>query len=200
MAIDLEHCNQGKKIDWIVRPATMDDADEAKSVLFESYSSLLPKDYHESLLERALPLISVPQDDLLTCGTWYVAQHPETKQIVCCGGWTPASPPKSMQQKINQGDNDDDTTKSILRRIPHLRHFACHPQWIRKGAAKAIWNKSLDEITRVMGPTTTSMEVFSTISAEPFYRSLGFETIKTIDIPLAEDCLFPSILMRRDAC
>ena len=48
----------------------------------------------------------------------------------------------------------------------------------------------------MIGPNTT-LEVYSTLTAEPFYAALGFLHVERVEIPLRE-CNFTSILMRRE--
>jgi GNAT superfamily N-acetyltransferase len=101
---------------WVVRPAELSDREDVHQLLQRSYSLLLRDSYDSSVLNHALPLITVPQTELLTCGTWYVVESnrlqeqdvtsggsrenisneevvTERQRIVGCGGWTWKSPP-----------------------------------------------------------------------------------------------------------
>lgn len=172
-----------RRIDWTVRPARPDDKGDIESLFQASYGDLLRKDYEDDLLEIALPKLCGVQDELLTCSTWYVVEHPEEKQrIVGCGGWTPKSP---------FGED-----------VPHLRHFATDPEFTRQGIARALWTRTwhdwCDYFRKQNGDAPRpDMEVFSTLTAESFYASMGFQKVKDMSIPLGDDCEFPSILMRR---
>ncbi len=182
-----------RRIHWIVRPPQNSDQTAIESLLRTSYENLLAKDYDSKLLEIALPRLCSTRPELLCSSTWYVAEHPETGAILGCGGWTPQSP---MQ-------NDGDT--------PHLRHFATHPDYTRQGIARALWERTWKDWCDYYDSTTEhhgrsdghpprprpDMEVFSTLTAESFYASLGFQKIQDVIIPLSDDCPFPSILMRR---
>lgn len=172
-----------KNIQWIIRPATLADSESVTSLLQASYGTLLRLDYSESCLANCLPLITVAQPQLLTCGTWYVVVHPETGQVIGCGGWTVRSPTSA---------SPSDATKVV----PHLRHFAVHPLFARKGVASLLWNYSLSSIQETIG-RIPMLEVFSTITAEPFYMQCGFHTIRHMEIELKKDLFFPCILMRR---
>ena len=243
---------------WNVRPATIQDRDFVTTLLHESYSNLLQKDYgdyndknsnsknsnNSNFLLKALPSIAHAQEELLTCGTWYVVEHEEEEEgneqdeedneddedkdnedttttkkkkkkkkklLIGCGGWTQRQHLKSAQ--------------TMNTSSPHLRHFATHPNFTRMGVAKAIWDRTLQDIQQAYNKnntnntntninrscednghdddsTTTStytptMEVFSTITAEKFYQSLGFQTIQHMTVPINDQCDFPCILMRR---
>mmetsp|Transcript_20387 Transcript_20387/g.36986 ORF Transcript_20387/g.36986 Transcript_20387/m.36986 type:complete len:177 (+) Transcript_20387:258-788(+) len=166
-----------EKIEWVVRPTTTNDACEIDALLKKCYETLLPKDYDADLLTRSLPLLTKARPELLTCGTWYLVEDPESGAIVGCGGWSHSPTDKT-------------------HRLPHLRHFATHPNFLRKGIAKALWNRIRDSIVSEMGPDT-DLEVYSTFTAEPFYTSLGFEPVETVYLPIHPDFTFPSKLMRR---
>lgn len=171
------------RINWIVRPSDINDKEAVEALFRASYGTLLSNDYDSELLEIVIPDLCHARQELLTCNTWYVVEHPETKQIVGCGGWTPKSP---------FGED-----------IPHLRHFATHPKFLRKGVARAIWDRTWTDCTEYQASTSSSsspppdMEVFSTLTAESLYASLGFEKVKDMIIPISEKYPFPSILMRR---
>ena len=167
-------------IDWIVRPSQLEDADHINSLFQNCYGTLLSKDYDADFLEKALPKICTVRNDLLDCGTWYVVIHPTTNELVGCGGWTPESP---------RGES-----------VPHLRHFATSPTYTRKGIASSLWRRIRTDVCDHFQSSEDEMpmmEVYSTLTAEPFYKSLGFETIEQLLIPLGDDVSFPSLLMRR---
>lgn len=119
---------------WNVRPATPDDKRGVEALLRVSYSTLLQADYEEHILDSALPIICQANDQLLTSSTWYVVEHSllpgdDDKQatiLIGCGGWTPHSP---MQQED----------------VPHLRHFATHPNYARQGVGRAIWDRTWND-------------------------------------------------------
>ena len=72
----------------IARPA---DLDAIGSLLVDGYSSSLATHYDDDLLVRALPHITKAQQDLLACGTYYVAEI-EPGKLIGCGGGRQRSP------------------------------------------------------------------------------------------------------------
>ena len=196
---------QQEFIPWKIRQVRPEDEEALTDIMQTSFSSMLPKDYDVDILDKALPTIGTPRPDLLTCPTWYVAEHPTTGEVVGCGGWTkemprPRSSSPSPAISIVEGFNDHSSNAESAARplTPHLRHFATDPKWARRGVGRALWNRIWDEVCQTYcGPTSTAMEVFSTLTAEPFYSSLGFEPIKRMTIPLSNGCPFPCVLMRR---
>jgi hypothetical protein len=211
------------RIDWMVRPATIEDMDEVRKLLRRSYTTLLAADYQPETLEIALPMIAEPQIELLSCGTWYVVIHPCDKNIVGCGGWTIWQPQPTTSTKHEKNINVDDIFADATSNIPelskavndaifstketdnqsrdtvvvHLRHFATDPLWIRRGVGQAIWKQSWSDIVSHFGTDQIDVEVFSSRTAVSFYSSLGFDLVHELDIPLSTNCLFPSVFMKR---
>lgn len=197
-----------KTIRWMVRPAQLQDKDKVDALLKISYSTLLPNSYSPEILSKALPKICTAQESLLTCGTWYVVEDPQTGDLVGCGGYTMHAPGPPLDRDDGTDGVDDwstTTTTSSSRPIytaPHLRHFATHPMYGRKGVATAIWNHSWNAIVEhftTQGQPAPAIEVMSSLTAESFYSSLEFEKVKSLTIPLGDDCDFPATLMRRSA-
>jgi GNAT superfamily N-acetyltransferase len=184
-----------EQIKWIIRPATLADREGVTSLLQQSYGTLLRADYTEDCLAQYLPLISQPRDELLTCNTWYVVQDPSTHELVGCGGWT-VDPPKSPDGTIATIKESN-----LSQFVPHLRHFAVHPNYLRRGIASDIWNcckSAIEARCAAENVPFPTLEVFSTLTAESFYKSLGFEQVSRIDLELVPGATFPSILMRRE--
>jgi GNAT superfamily N-acetyltransferase len=198
--------SSSRRIQWIVRPATPNDATAATHLLQTCYSQLLPNDYDDpDLLKIALPRLTGVRPELLTCGTWwYLVEHPDQPdELVGCGGWTPTSP-------TGEG-------------IPHLRHFATNPKYLRMGIGRAIWeqcqrdmkhyyhhDKKNEEDGREqhhgdeqgqkegrhqLPSLPTEMQVYSTLTAKAYYESLGFHTREYMTLAITPDCDFPCILM-----
>ena len=180
-------------MNWIIRPANVNDRDGCAALIQRSFGTLLAADYTEECLTNCLPLITSPRGQLLTCNTWYVAEHPETRQIVGCGGWTVRKPQKVLEI-VNETPNEASPPL-----VPHLRHFAVHPDYLRMGIASAIWQRTRWEIQQQFASEDRSfpvLEVYSTITAECFYASLGFVTVDHVVIELVKGSTFPCILMR----
>mmetsp|Transcript_27638 Transcript_27638/g.66417 ORF Transcript_27638/g.66417 Transcript_27638/m.66417 type:complete len:130 (-) Transcript_27638:2615-3004(-) len=125
-----------ERIDWIVRPATLEDKTAVDELLVNSYTNLLPANYDADFLKTALPLITTAQEELLACGTWYVVEDPSPENtLVGCGGFTFRNP-STQTMKEDRGPG------GTMLLVPHLRHFATRPDLSRKGIGKAIWIRS----------------------------------------------------------
>jgi N-acetylglutamate synthase-like GNAT family acetyltransferase len=163
---------------FLIRVANPMDSDVISALLVASYSSLLRACYNGDMLGRALPHLAKANLALLACGTYYVAES-EPGNLVGCGGWTAAKP----------------LTGEIIQGEAHVRHFATHPEWVRRGVGTALLARCFREV-RSAGIRT--LHCCSTLNAERFYRASGFDAVGPADVPLGPDLTFPGILMSRD--
>src|SRR3982750_2124167 len=129
----------------LIRPARPTDADAVSTLLQTSYSDLLATSYNSHLLRLALPYMSKANSTLLVSGTYYVAEA-ASGILVGCGGWTAAQP------------GSGETVEGEA----HIRHFAIHPQWTRRGMGTAILARCLND-ARSLG--IRKLHCFSTLNA-----------------------------------
>lgn len=172
---------------YAVRPARAGDLDAVAALLRASYPPLLEGAYDPVELEAAMPALVRANPALLSCETWYVAEYrPEylaEAVIVACGGFTLERP----------------DTGEVEPGVAHLRHFATHPDHVRRGLAGAIVRRSF-AAARNLG--LREFEAYSTLVAEPFYAALGLRRIRRFHLPIpvlhrpGETVPFPTILMR----
>lgn len=157
--------------------ATPDDDEDINAVLTASFSSLLTAKYDDILLTSILPRVTRINPILLTSGTYYMAIDDD--KIVGCGGWTHEKP----------------GTTEIVPGEAHIRHFATDPAQIGKGIARALFEHS-KACAKKEGIHT--LVCYSTLNAELFYKSLGFEKIEFFDLDMGDGLTFPSILMKAE--
>jgi GNAT superfamily N-acetyltransferase len=160
-----------------LRVAGPADAEAVSAVLAASYPALLADHYAPDVLAATLPLMTKANPKLLASGTYYVAEV-DGGNLAGCGGWTPEKP----------GSGE------VVTGIGHIRHFATHPDWTRRGIASAMLARCIEE-AKSRGITT--MEAFATLSAADFYRVHGFGPIGPIDVPMTAEIVLPSLWMRR---
>jgi len=160
---------------YSIRVARPPDSDAVGALLLASYSSLLAAHYDSETLGRALPHLTRVNPPLLGSGTYYLAEG-EPGNLVGCGGWTTAQPGRG----------------EIIEGEAHLRHFATHPEWVRRGVGASLLARCLSE-ARPLG--IRKLHCFSTLNAEHFYRAAGFDTVGPIDVPMGPSLTFPGVLM-----
>jgi N-acetylglutamate synthase-like GNAT family acetyltransferase len=127
--------------------------------------------YEPTLFARALPLLTKANPMLLSSCTWYVVEALDAEdRLVGCGGWARQRP-----------DVPNEPVDPVLG---HIRHFATHPNWTRRGIGRALFDRCVAD-ARAAGVCT--FECYSSIGAEGFYRALGFSTVEPMKLALAEN-------------
>ena len=159
-----------------VRVAAVADALAVEQVLHASYPALMAAAYDSAVLERALPLMTRAQPDLLGSGRYYLCEAEGV--AVGCGGWSFEKP---GGEQLEPG-------------IAHIRHFATHPDWIGRGVGRALFGRC-EEAARAAG--VRAFECYASLNGEAFYAALGFTRIAPIDVAMGPAVRLPSILMRR---
>lgn len=160
-----------------LRIATLEDADAVSSVLGPSYTRLMAAAYPPELLARTLPEITRANPALLSSGLYYLVES-ETGEPAGCGGWSPHPP----------GRTDGDAERA------HIRHFATHPAWTRRGVGRLLYERCAVE-ARAAG--FTLFEAWSSLNGETFYASLGFRPLGRIETSMPGGVKFPAIRMER---
>ena len=156
-----------------IRPTTKADLAAVDMLLARSYPKLLKAGYPPSVLVTVLPIIARAQPKLLTCGTYFVVEDAD-RLVLGAGGWTP--------------DRKDP-------RLGHIRHVATDDRALRRGVGRALMAHCFDT-ARAAG--IQRMECWATLTAEPFYKAVGFETVGPMDVTLEGGISFPSLRMMRD--
>jgi GNAT superfamily N-acetyltransferase len=160
---------------FTIRVAGPDDAGAVSDVLAASYPVLMDGAYDMATLAAALPYMARANPTLLASGTYYVAETAESVAIGC-GGWT--------HERPGTGEREDG--------LAHIRHFATHPDWTGLGVGRALFDTCVGAAT---AEGVRRFEVYASLNAEGFYRALGFETIESLDIPMGDGAVFPSLRM-----
>jgi predicted N-acetyltransferase YhbS len=158
---------------FALRSTTANDSSAVSAILNASYSRFYRGWYRDDLLERALPAMTRANPRLLSSGTYYVAET--GGRTVSCGGWSRA--------KV-----DGATTPGLA----HIRHFATHPDYVRRGVAGAILKRCIAEAAAA---GFAEIEALSSLPAEAFYAGHGFRTLAAVHVPMA-GAAFACMLMR----
>lgn len=164
------------KADWL-RRAKPADAAAVSSLLETSYRTLFAPDYAPEVLARALPLMTRANERLLASDTFYVVEAPGA-QIVGCGGWSKELP----------------GTGAVSPGLAHIRHFATHPDWLRKGIGRQIFERCLHD---AKAEGIERFFCFSSLSAVEFYRTQSLRVLQALDLRLTADITIPSVIMER---
>lgn len=160
-----------------LRVATLEDADAVAAVLGPSYTLLMAAGYPPGLLAPALPAITRANPGLLSSGRYYLVES-EAGDPAGCGGWS-ADPP---------GRRDEDPERA------HIRHFATHPAWTRRGIGRLLYERCAAD-ARAAG--FTLFEAWASLNGESFYAALGFRRLGLIPTPMPGGVVLPAVRMER---
>ncbi len=160
----------------VVRVATAGDREELEALIDLCYSVIYPGWYEEELLNEALPAMLRIDPRLLASGHYFRASL--DGKLAGCGGWSQSAPGGEQTGKGG-----------------HIRHFATHPDFMRKGVGSAILERCIAE-ARAEG--LQKLQCFSSLPGEPFYARHGFATIEEVTIMMGEGAAFPALLMERE--
>lgn len=162
---------------FTTRQARPGDEAAVTDLLQTSYARLMAAHYPRAVLAPALPIIARANPRLLGSETFLVADS-AAGAIVGCGGWTPDRP----------GDG------TITAGVGHIRHFATHPDWTRRGIGRALFARTAAD---ARGRGIERLECCASLNAVAFYAALGFRRLRRIDAQLADGVAFPALLMAR---
>ena len=163
---------------YSVRAAGPDDSAAVTALLQASYPALMTPAYgDEADLVSALELMTRANEGLLRSGTYYVAQS-DDGTLVGCGGWTRERP----------------GTARVEPGLGHLRHFATHPAWTRRGVGRAIYRRC-ETAARAAG--IEAFECYASLNAQSFYEALGFAGVRRMVIDFSPRISLPAVLMHR---
>ena len=161
-----------------VRVATPADTDAVATVLLASYPKLMAPAYPPEVLAPALALMTRPNPSLLSSGTFFVAERDGT--VIGCGGWTPGRP--------DLGASD------IRATVGHVRQFAVHPGWLRRGVGTALIERSAADAAAA---GVECLACASSLVAVAFYRSAGFVELDRETMMLSPGVPMETVAMER---
>jgi GNAT superfamily N-acetyltransferase len=159
-----------------IRPATPDDLDALTELITASYSRLDPSLYAPGRLAAVLPLMSKANPKLLASGTYYVVSS--DGEAAGCGGWTFEAP----------------GTGILTDGVAHIRHFATHPDHLRKGVARLLIDRCC---TEAAARGARLMKSQSTLQGEAFYSAAGFRRLRPIEVKFTDEISLAAIEMER---
>lgn len=160
-----------------IRRATPLDGEVVGRVLSASFGTLLSGHYPVAVLAGAVPAMSAAQPGLLSSGRYFIAFAGDVPAAV--GGWSHEAP--GPGGGIEPG-------------LGHVRHVASHPDQIRRGAARAIMERVLED---ALAGGCNEIDCLSTLNAVPFYAMLGFRVLGEEAIDFGGGVSFPAVRMRR---
>jgi ribosomal protein S18 acetylase RimI-like enzyme len=78
--------------------------------------------------------------------------------------------------------------------VGHIRHFATHPDRLRRGVGRALLSET---VSQAANRGVRMLECQSSLVAVEFYRSQGFSAVSESTLHLMPGLVVPSVPMRR---
>lgn len=176
-------------MDYTIRKARLDDRDAIQELVAASARGLSQTDYSNDQIEAAISDVFGADTSLIADGTYFVAEH--DGELVGCGGW-------SKRKTLFGGDQfaKRDTAQLDPQFEPaKIRAFFVHPQWARKGLAKAILSRCE---TEACAAGFRSVELMATLPGVKFYLACGYDESEQFDYEMASGGTLPLVPMRKE--
>jgi len=154
-----------------IRIATENDRDSIEQLIFLSARELSRGYYSDEQIAAALARVYGVDSALIDDGTYFVAEA--DGMLVGCGGW-------SKRKTLFGGDqfvNRDPERLDPGREAAKIRAFFVHPNYARRGIARALLARCETEAQR---DGFNSVELMSTLPGVEFYRASGFSAANSI--------------------
>lgn len=172
----------------IIRFATLEDRESIKRLIAASARHLSRGHYNDRQIEAAIATVFGVDTDLIEDGTYFVAENDGV--LVGCGGW-------SKRKTLFGGDQYSSRDAGYLdpeSEPAKIRAFFIHPEFARRGIARAILSRCEDE-ARAQG--FRALELMATLPGIEFYKSCGFLPTGTFDLELADSVKLELVPMRK---
>ncbi len=183
------------------RLARLADIDDLMQLIALSVESIGSRYYSPEQLASSLEYVFGVDRQLIADGTYYVAERVREAQgtkessdprpeIIGCGGW-------SMRRRLFGKDSaswNGDPAEPLNPAIEpaRIRAFFVHPDWARRGIARALLELS-EQAARARGFRT--FELAATLMGEPMYARCGFIELERIDYELPDGVHLPVVRM-----
>lgn len=176
-----------------IRKAISADVPRLREVIEASVRDLQAQDYSPAQIEGALRSVYGVDSQLITDGTYLVAEVSESDsrhEIVACGGW-------SKRKTLYGGDQfaaREDSLLDPMRDAAKIRAFFVHPKWARRGIGSLIL-EACENAAREAG--FTRLEMGATLSGVAFYQAKGYAAIENQNVPLGDGKFLPIVKMAK---
>ncbi len=175
-----------------LRLATPADIPKLQSLIDLSVRTLHVGDHSSAQIEGALRSVFGVDTQLIADGTYFVVEQElgGLREIVACGGW-------SRRKTLFGGDQAagrEDRLLDPMHEAAKIRAFFVHPDRIRLGIGSMIL-QACEDAAAAMG--YKSFEMGATVAGERLYRQRGYQSIESLQVPLANGESLPVIRMRK---
>jgi len=163
-------------MDYSLRKATLDDRPAIEELIAVSARGLSREDYSVQQIEAAISSVFGVDTNLILDETYFVADS--SGMLIGCGGW-------SKRKTLFGGDRyaSRDSRELNPQSDPaKIRAFFVHPEFARKGIARAILS-ACEKEAKAAG--FHSLELMATLPGLPLYKALGYEGDERVEFEMA---------------
>jgi GNAT superfamily N-acetyltransferase len=177
-----------------IRKATAADVPRLREVIEASVRGLQAADYSPAQIEGALQSVYGIDSQLISDGTYLVAEVFDSKnkpEIVACGGW-------SKRKTLYGGDQYAAREDSLLdpqQDAAKIRAFFVHPKWARRGIGSLIL-QACENAALEAG--FTRLEMGATLSGVAFYKAKGYAALENLQTSLGNGEALPIVRMAKE--
>ena len=174
-----------------LRVATADDVPVLRQLIDLSVRRLQAGDYTPKQIEFALQTVFGVDSQLISDGTYLVAEIHQTvcpPSIVGCGGW-------SKRKTLFGGDHWSGREPELLdpkKDAAKIRSFFIHPEYARRGIGTMIL-KGCEDAAAAAG--FTHCEMAATLTGVKLFQARGYVAVGPVDVPLSDGSSLPVIRM-----
>ena len=175
-----------------LRQAVPSDIPALQHLIRASVLGLQAADYSPEQLEQALERVFGVDTQLITDGTYFVAeaQVDDGRVIAGCGGWS--------KRKTLYGSDHCDGREDALLDPDHdaakIRAFFVHPAWARRGIGSKILEACEGAAARA---GFRRFEMGATLTGVPLYLARGYVEGEHREVPLRPGFSLPIVHMEK---
>jgi len=173
---------------FTLRKATLPDRPAIEELIKLSARGLSRADYSDEQIEAAIRTVFGVDTNLIEDGTYFVVES--NSELIGCGGW-------SKRRTLFGGDQYKTRDASELdpeTEPARIRAFFVHPEYARKGVARAILEACEDE-ARAAG--FQALELMATLPGIKFYEANGYQGTEPTELSLGEGIAIGLMPMRK---
>ena len=153
------------KPNWTPRVARENDVAAIQALIPLSVRGLQAAHYSAAQMDAAIGSVFGVDRQLISDETYFVVEH--GGDLIGCGGW-------SKRKTLFGSDHHTDRDSAELdpaNESARIRAFFIHPEWARRGVARAIL---LECEKAIQDAGFKSVELASTLPGIPFYSAFGY--------------------------
>src|SRR5437660_5774640 len=176
-------------MDYIIRKARLEDRAAIEQLIEASTRGLSREDYSDRQIEAAIATVFGVDTSLILDGTYFVAEEAGT--LIGCGGWSKRKTLFGGDQFAGRDSSELDPQTEAAK----IRAFFVHPQWARKGIARAILSRCESE-AKACG--FRSLELMATLPGVHLYRACGYKGTECVEYEMTDDVKLELVPMRKE--